>query len=230
MASIFLVEDEDNIRELVYYALKSEGYKVTAFDSSINFWKHIAIDTPSLILLDIMLPGESGLDILRIIKKNKSTTHIPVIMLTAVKSEKDRIDGLDAGADDYITKPFSVDELLARVRAVLRRATTPNYADISSGGFNVNDLHLDLKKRLVTVEGIEVKLTFLEFELLLCLLNNKDIVMSREQLLNLVWKIDEHGGPADRNVDMQIKSLRKKLGNCGDLIKTVRNVGYKIKG
>lgn len=229
MSNIFIVEDEENIRELVYYALKSEGYKVLAFEGARTFWKHILLEKPSLIILDIMMPEESGLDILRTLKKSKDTAHIPVILLTAIQAEENRIEGLDAGADDYITKPFSVDELLARVRAVLRRSGGTQKAP-QGDSFNQHGLYLDPKKRVVLVQNAEVGLTFLEFELLHCLLRHQDMAMSRDQLLDLVWKPDEEGGPSDRNVDMQVRALRKKLGPCGELIKTVRGIGYKFKG
>ncbi|MCL2398259.1 MAG: response regulator transcription factor [Defluviitaleaceae bacterium] len=226
MASVFLVEDEDGIRELVYYALKSEGYSVVAFEDSQTFWKQIQLEKPAIILLDIMLPKENGLDILRSLKRSKDTELIPVIMLTAVRDEQNRIEGLDAGADDYITKPFSVDELLARVRAVLRRSRT--HEEIVATELIFGELFMDTKRRIVSVQGQDVCLTYLEFELLYCLLCHKDLAMSRERLLDLVWKASADGGPADRNVDMQIRSLRKKLGSCGELIKTVRGVGYKV--
>lgn len=221
MSSIYVIEDEDNIRELVFYALKSEGYKVVAFEGPVPFWKHIQLDKPSLILLDVMLPGESGFEVLRSLKQAKDLAKIPVILLTALKDECMRIRGLDSGADDYITKPFNVDELLARVRAVLRRVN----AQTSMG-----ELILNPESRTVLVQGQEIDLTFLEFELLHCLIRHKDIALSRDQILDLVWKPGEEGGPSDRNVDMQVRGLRKKLGTCGDMIKTVRGVGYKVSG
>ena len=226
MSNIFLIEDEDGIRELLYYALKSEGYSVVTFENAQLFWKQIQLEKPALILLDIMLPKENGLDILRSLKRSKDTELIPVIMLTAVRDEQKRVEGLDSGADDYITKPFSVDELLARVRAVLRRSRT--HEDAVTEKIVLGELFLDPKRRIVSVQGQDICLTYLEFELLYCLLCHKDLAMSRDQLLDLVWKPGNDGGPADRNVDMQIRSLRKKLGSCGELIKTVRGVGYKV--
>ncbi|MCL2015412.1 MAG: response regulator transcription factor [Defluviitaleaceae bacterium] len=226
MASIFVLEDEENIRELVYYALKSDGYKVTTFGESRQFWKHMRLEKPSLILLDLMLPGESGFDILAALKQSKDTESIPVVILTAIRDSLKSIEGLDSGADDYITKPFCVDELLARIRAVLRRTASPNSKEGTS--LALGDIVLDTQTRIVWTENTEVILTYLEFELLYCLLQHKNLVMSRDQLLDLVWKPGDDGGPADRNVDMQIRALRKKLGGCGDMIKTVRGVGYKI--
>jgi len=225
MSKVFVVEDEASIRELVYYALKSDGHTVEGFESAPPFWKRLQSEKPGLILLDIMLPGENGFEILRGLKKAKDTAHIPVIMLTAIHDEDKRVEGLDSGADDYVTKPFSVSELLARVRAVLRRASGSQKEGIQ---LSLGELSVNVETRIATAQGQEVELTFLEFELLYCLLRHKDIAMSRDQLLDLVWKAGEDGGPADRNVDMQVRSLRKKLGTCGDMIKTIRGVGYKI--
>ncbi|MCL1989193.1 MAG: response regulator transcription factor [Firmicutes bacterium] len=226
MASIFVIEDEENIRELVYYALKSDGYKVTTFEGAKPFWKHMRLEKPSLILLDIMLPGENGFEILASLKQSKDTDKIPVVILTAVRDSLKSVEGLNSGADDYITKPFLVDELLARVRAVLRRTDSKNSKEDTS--LVLGNIVLDTQTRLVWTENNEVNLTYLEFELLYCLLKHKHLVMSRDQLLDLVWRPGDDGGPADRNVDMQIRALRKKLGSCGDMIKTVRGVGYKI--
>jgi len=223
------VDDDDVIRELVYYALKSEGYKVVCFENTKKLLKQILSEKPALILFDLMMPYESGLELLRNLKEVKDTAAIPVILMTALTDESIRVEGLDSGADDYITKPFSVSELLARVRAVLRR--TQGDTMLNPESLSLGQLSLNTKKRLVYTDGLEkqgITLTYLEFELLHCLLRHKDVAMSRDQLLDLVWKPDEDGGPADRNVDMQVRALRKKLGFCGDMIKTVRGIGYKI--
>lgn len=218
---IFCVEDDDSIRELICYALKSGGYQAQGFSSSAALWHRMATEKPDLLVLDIMLPGEDGLHILQRLKEDASTRSVPVIMLTAKTSELDKVAGLDAGADDYITKPFSVLELLSRIRAVLRR-TAPSDAEVLSCG----PVTIDPLRRTVTSDGNPVELTYKEFELLCYMMRNCDIVLSRTRLMENVWSFDFEG--ESRTVDMHIKTLRQKLGAGGSIIKTVRGVGYKV--
>lgn len=218
---IFCVEDDDSIRELICYALKSGGYQAQGFSSSAALWHRMAMEKPDLLVLDIMLPGEDGLHILQRLKEDASTRSVPVIMLTAKTSELDKVAGLDAGADDYITKPFSVLELLSRIRAVLRR-TAPSDAEVLSCG----PVTIDPLRRTVTSDGNPVELTYKEFELLCYMMRNCDIVLSRTRLMENVWGFDFEG--ESRTVDMHIKTLRQKLGAGGSIIKTVRGVGYKV--
>lgn len=223
MPNIFIVEDDDNIRELVRYALQSAGFSSSGFESSEAFWPAFESETPDLILLDIMLPKEDGLSILRRLKATKATASLPVIMLTAKNSELDRVRGLDLGADDYMTKPFSVLELVSRIKAVLRRSGQQADAAALLVFENVA-LHVD--KHTVTVDGKHVALTFKEFELLHVLMANKGFVMTRDRLMTLVWGSAFQG--ETRTVDMHIKTLRQKLLTGGNIITTVRGVGYKV--
>ena len=222
---IYIVEDDDNIRGLVHYALTSAGFSVTAFSEPTDFWQTLKNTAmPNLLLLDIMLPDEDGIQILGKLKASEKYKKIPIILLTAKSSEYDKIKGLDSGAEDYVTKPFSVIELISRIKAVLRRW--------EGGGFpqeplSVNAIILDKQKRIVWAEGQEVTLTFKEFELLYCLMLNEGVVLSRDKIMEQVWGFDFEG--ESRTVDMHIKSLRQKLGDCGNLIKTVRGVGYKME-
>ncbi len=224
MAKIYLVEDDESIRELILYALESSGFEAKGFERGEQFWVAVGGATPSLCILDIMLPGDDGLQILRRLKGNAATEGIPVIMLTAKATEYDKVKGLDLGADDYITKPFGVLELISRVRAVLRRVKPDDEtAPLSYGG-----IILDNDRRTVTVDETPVVLTFKEFELLAFLLKNLGIVLTREKIMERVWGFDYEG--ESRTVDMHIKSLRQKLGTSGEAIQTVRGVGYKIGG
>lgn len=222
MQKIFIVEDDENICDMVSYALTSSGFETKVFSNGEDFWDNINNDIPSLILLDIMLPGQDGISILQTLRKSNVLGKIPVILVTAKGSEYDKIKGLDLGADDYITKPFSVMELISRIKAVLRRSD--NFEEKSV--ISVGDIELDPSKRTVTVGKDEVSLTFKEFELLQYLMENKGMVLTREKLLNTIWGYDYIG--ETRTVDMHIGTLRKKLGNSGDIIITIRNVGYKI--
>jgi len=229
---IYLVEDDANIRELVSYALRSQDYECVSFEDATSFWAGMEGKLPCLLILDIMLPDESGLEILSKIKSAEKTTALPVLMLTAMGSELDRIKGLDAGADDYISKPFSVLELLARVRALLRRinsypAHMHSTSDEAAFDIVAGELSLSLKTRTVKVSGKTVAITFKEFELLHHFLQHINMVQTREQLLTHIWGY-EYDGTSNRTVDMHIKTLRQKLGPCGDMIKTIRGVGYKI--
>ncbi|MCL2189632.1 MAG: response regulator transcription factor [Defluviitaleaceae bacterium] len=228
---IYLVEDDDNVRELLSYALRSAGFEIEAFESAMPFWARMETEAPVLFILDIMLPGEDGLAILAKLKKSHKTAHLPVIMLTALGMEHERVKGLDSGADDYIAKPFSVLELLARVRALLRRVSSQQHGEEAKAAANehitLGELALNMSKRAVYVQEKEVMITFKEFELLYFLLQNAGKVLSRDRLLNHIWGY-EYEGSSNRTVDMHIKTLRQKLGRCGEMIKTIRGVGYKI--
>lgn len=222
MTKVFVVEDMESIRKLIVYALNSSGYEAEGFEDDSEFSKAIERELPDLVILDIMLPEVSGIEILTGLKNNFNSKDIPVIMLTAKSSEIDKVSALDLGADDYITKPFGVMELIARVRAVLRRAKKEsNTSEISYVGIVLKD---DLRK--VFVDGEETVLTYKEYELLKYMLQNKKIVLSREKIMQNVWGFDFEG--ESRTVDMHIKTLRDKLGAKDYLIKTVRGVGYKI--
>ena len=224
MQKVCIVEDDDNIRDTVLYALTSAGFEAAGFADGEAFWAAQDKTVPSLLLLDIMLPGENGIAILKKLKQSPKHKTLSVIMLTAKGAEHDRIKGLDLGADDYITKPFSILEVISRVRAVLRR---------SEGGeqvgsvLRINEITLYTDKRRVFVSGEEITLTYKEFELLRYLICNEDIVLTRDTLLEKIWGFDYEG--ESRTVDMHIRSLRQKLGACSGIIKTVRNVGYKVE-
>lgn len=225
MALIYCIEDDDGIRELINCALISGGYEVGTFDCAKPFYEEIKIRKPDLILLDIMLPDEDGITILKKLRADSSFEDIPVIMLTAKTSELDKVTGLEAGADDYMSKPFGVMELLSRIKAVLRRAN--KYAQ-ESDIISINGLCLDNSKRIVTFQGAEIVLTYKEFELLSYLMRHKSIVVTREKLMEKVWGFSFEG--ETRTVDMHVKTLRQKLEavGCVDVIKTIRGVGYKI--
>lgn len=219
---IYVVEDDIDIRELESYALKNSGYDVEAFGESKGFYEACAENTPSLVLLDIMLPNEDGLSILKKIRADEKMQNVPVIMVTAKTSEIDKVKGLDMGADDYISKPFGVMELVSRVKALLRRCERKeNLTVLEYNGIKIDDF-----KHTVSANGESCVLTYKEYELLKYLLANKDIVLTREKLLEKVWGYD-FGGES-RTVDAHIKTLRQKLGECGSVIKTVRHVGYKV--
>ncbi len=219
---IYIVEDDTDIRELESYALKNSGYDVQSFAESKSFFKACAAEIPQLVILDVMLPDFDGLSVLEKFRKDAVTKSVPVILVTAKGSEMDKVKGLDMGADDYITKPFSVLELISRVRAIMRRCTVVQSRQdvISLGGIIFDD-----SKHIVTSDGEECALTFKEYELLKYLLKNKGMALTRENIILNVWGYDFEG--ESRTVDMHITTLRQKLGACGNLIKTVRNVGYK---
>ena len=225
MRKIYVVEDDDNIRDMVMYALSSAGFETQGFADGEKFCKELERDVPSLTLLDIMLPGEDGITILEKMRNFPKYRALPVIMLTAKGAEYDRVKGLDLGADDYITKPFSVLEVISRVRAVLRRYTD---GETENAVLEVGKISLNREKRSVLADGNEAMLTYKEFELLHYLMINEGIVLTRDRLLEEVWGFDYNG--ESRTIDMHIRSLRQKLGDCGESIKTVRNVGYKIEG
>lgn len=219
---IYCVEDDDNIRELVIYTLETTGLKAKGFAEGAEFMEALAFDTPELILLDIMLPGEDGLAILRKLKNSSKTKDIPVIMVTAKGTEYDKVIGLDSGADDYVTKPFGMMELVSRIKAVLRRSgQTADKADLEVDGVKMN-----VKKHEVTVDGQAVTLTLKEYELLERLMRNRNIVLTRDQLLEDIWGYDFDG--ETRTIDVHVRTLRHKLGEKGAIIETVRGVGYRI--
>ncbi len=219
---IYYVEDELNIRELVVYTLRSSGYEAKGFAESGAFYEAIEQEAPELVLLDIMLPGEDGIEILRKIRSMEKTKHVPVIMVTAKSAEFDKVQGLDEGADDYITKPFGMIEFLARVRALLRRSKIHE----QKSTYQKDGLVIDTKKHCVLVDDIEVKLTVKEFDLLKYLFENQGAVVSRNQLLTQIWGYNYEG--ETRTVDVHINTLRQKLGNAGQMIETLRGVGYRI--
>ena len=222
MSRIHIVEDDENIREIVIYALNSAGFEAFGFETGEEFLTALESGAPSLVLLDIMLPEVDGLTILKRLRNMPKVKKLPVIMLTAKNSEYDKVKGLDLGADDYISKPFGVMELIARINAVLRRSGGAG----ESKRLEVSGLSLDVARREIRVNEEQVKLTFKEYELLHFLMLNVGIVLSREKLLGSVWGYEFEG--ESRTVDMHIKTLRQKLGAAGKLIKTVRNVGYKL--
>ena len=221
MSLIYVVEDDTNISEIECFALKNVGYEVESFDTAEAFYKALKNRRPDLILLDIMLPDEDGLSIVTNIRKNASVKDVPVIMITAKSSEIDKVKGLDAGADDYVTKPFGVMELISRVKALLRRAGNDKKDDKV---LTLGNVTLDKEKHSVYVSGNLVELTYKEYELLQLLLVNAGIVTTRDIILTKVWGTDFEG--ESRTLDMHIKTLRQKLGDAGSMIKTVRNVGY----
>ena len=218
---VFIVEDDEDIREIVIYALFSAGFDASGFETGEEFFAALDAGLPSLVLLDIMLPEDDGLEVLKRLRNNPQSKNLPVIMLTAKNSEYDKVKGLDMGADDYVSKPFGVMELLSRVNAVLRRV-----GDEQTDRIEFSGLTLDHAKREVRSNGEPVNLTFKEYELLYFLLYNAGLVLSRDKIMEVVWGFDFEG--ESRTVDMHIKTLRKKLGISGKLIKTVRSVGYKL--
>ena len=222
---IYLVEDDDSIRELVIYTLRSTGMEAKGFGLPSAFWRAMAEETPELVLLDIMLPEEDGLEILKKLRSRQATRTLPVIMLTAKGTEYDQVVGLDNGADDYIPKPFGMMEFIARVRAVLRRA---GKEEKENDVLETGELQIQVKQHQVLAKGEKVTLTLKEFELLKFLMENKGIVLTRDRLLGHVWGYDFDG--ETRTVDVHVRTLRQKLGECGELIETVRGVGYRIGG
>ena len=224
MSLIYCVEDDENIRELVGYALRGRGYGVEGFGSAEEFYRALKKAVPDLILLDIMLPGEDGLTILKKIRSRKENENIPVIMMTAKTSEFDVVRGLDLGADDYVTKPFGIMELLSRIRSVMRRSKKTVEKKVEN--LSYGDIYVDQEQHVVAVKGEEVQLTLKEFDLLCYLILNKGIVLSRDQIMQTVW--DSPFEMESRTIDMHIMSLRQKLGEEGTAIRTVRGVGYRL--
>ena len=221
---IYLLEDDDSIRKLVVYGLQSQGYEARGFAAPSAFWKALQQAVPGLVLLDISLPEEDGLSVLKKLRLSPQTRKTPVVMLTAKNTEYDRVIGLDNGADDFISKPFGMMELVARVRAVLRRAMPEEQGK----EYLVGCLRVCPARHTVSVEGREVTLTYKEFQILCLLLENQGLVLSRNTLMDQVWgmEIDRE----NRTLDVHIRTLRAKLGEAGSYIETVRGIGYKIGG
>lgn len=220
---IWCVEDDDSIRDIEVYALQSTGVEARGFADGGSFWAALEQEKPALVVLDVMLPGVSGIDLLRRMKASPALREIPVVMATAKGAEYDRIQGLDIGADYYLTKPFGVMELVSCVKAVLRRCGTKSASQFRCGG-----LVLDEESHTVTADGESVALTYKEFELLRLFLSHPGTAFSRDQLMADVWGTDYCG--ETRTVDMHIRTLRQKLGAYGEKIETVRGVGYRMEG
>ena len=218
---IYLVEDDKSIRELLVYTLNNSGLPANGFEKPSDFYRELKADDADLIILDIMLPEEDGLTILNSIRQTPAYSEIPVIMVTAKTSEIDAVKGLDMGADDYITKPFGVMELVSRTKAVLRRTAKKVKTVLV-----YKNIEIDENKHTVLVDGAEIDLTYKEYEILKHLIRNKGIVLTRDRLMEIVWGYNFEQG--NRTVDVHIQSLRKKLGTAGEHIKTIRNVGYKV--
>ena len=219
---IYLVEDDNSIRELVVYTLQSTGFEARGFACGADFWEGMKEDMSELVLLDIMLPDEDGLSILRKLRGTAATQKLPVMMLTAKGTEYDKVIGLDSGADDYLPKPFGMMELVSRIRAVLRRTSKKEEDDT----YVLGEIRMDRKKHEVTVAGEPVALTLKEYELLRKLMENQNIVLTRDKLLEEIWGYDFDG--ETRTVDVHVRTLRQKLGQAGEYIETVRGVGYRI--
>lgn len=220
---IYITEDDADIREMESYALRNSGFEVAEFSCGKELFSALEEELPSLILLDIMLPGEDGLKILQRLKLSDRTAAVPVMMITAKTTEMDKVRGLDAGADDYMAKPFGIMEFVSRVKALLRR-TTP--AKSAGEVLQAGKIVLDDRAHIVTADGMTCELTYKEYELLKLLLESRGMVFTREKIMDRVWGFDYEG--ESRTVDMHIKTLRQKLGDAGQAIKTVRGVGYKI--
>lgn len=220
---IYIVEDDKNIREIEMFALKNSGYVVEEFENAKSFFSRSVEKVPDLVLLDIMLPDMDGLEIVKKLRSRPDTVRVPIILVTAKTTELDKVKGLDIGADDYLTKPFGVMELISRVKALLRRSRALQ----DDKQLVLGDITLDSERREVHVGGELCELTFKEFELLKLLMVNAGIVLHRDTIMSDVWGTDYEGG--SRTLDMHIKTLRQKLGEAGNMIKTVRNVGYKME-
>ncbi len=220
---VYIVEDDNNISEIESFALKNSGYITEVFETGKIFFKHLQNKKPDIVLLDIMLPDMDGLEILKKMKNTPDYKKIPVIMVTAKTTEIDKVKGLDLGADDYISKPFGIMELISRVKALLRRTLNLEEEKVLS----YESVVMDVEKRAVYVNNDAVELTYKEFELLKLLLQNSGIVLRREVIMDRVWGTEFEG--ESRTLDMHIKTLRQKLGDGGAIIKTIRNVGYEIE-
>ena len=223
MALIYIVEDDTNIREIESFALKNSGYQVNDFPNAKGFYDALKDKKPDLVLLDIMLPDEDGLEILSKLQKNPETKRLPVIMVTAKTTELDRVKGLDLGADDYIIKPFGVMELISRVKALLRRSMREEQEKI----LKVGEILLDDERHQVFVEGTPCELTFKEYELLRLFMQNRGIVLSRDVIMDRIWEMNCE--VESRTLDVHLKTLRAKLGESAQHIKTIRNVGYRME-
>lgn len=220
---IWCVEDDASIRDIEIYTLKSTGFDAMGFDDGTSFLEALKTEKPELVLLDVMLPGMDGVEILKHLKSNVETSDIPVIMATAKGMEYDKIQSLDLGADDYLVKPFGMMEMISRVKAVMRRCKPAKTQQILQTG----DLVVNLEERTVKIAGEKIQLTYKEFEMLKLFLSHTGMVFTRDQLFNEVWGEDYIG--ESRTVDMHIRTLRQKLGEYGETIKTVRNVGYRME-
>ena len=219
---IYFVEDDDSIRELVLYTLNNAGYEAKGFSKPSLFWEAVQSERPRLVLLDIMLPEEDGLQILKKLRSASSTSRVPIMMLTAKSTEYDKVIGLDYGADDYLPKPFGMMELIARVKALLRRAEVVD----GDKEYVIGNLRITPSRHKVSVDNHELSLTLKEFEMLTLFAENQGIVFTRDQLLTRIWGYAFDG--ESRTVDVHIRSLRQKLGDAGKLIETVRGIGYKL--
>ena len=221
---IYLLEDDASIQNFVLYALQNTGFEAEGFERPSDFWKRLDEKIPDLLLLDIMLPEEDGIEILKKLRADKRTRKMPIIMLTARSTEYDKVIGLDSGADDYVAKPFSMMELVSRIKALIRRSEMTIEKEDS---FHIGPLYVSLSKHVVKVNGEEVTtLTYKEFELLSLLLQNQETVFSRDRILQSIWGYDFDG--ESRTVDVHVRTLRQKLGDAGGLIETVRGFGYKL--
>ena len=221
---IYLLEDDESIRSFVEYALNNSGLESKGFEKPSDFWKGIGEVIPSLVILDVMLPEEDGLEVLKKLRNRSETKKVPVIMLTAKDSEYDKVIGLDSGADDYVSKPFGMMELISRIKALMRRTADETKKD----EYIVGGLYVCPSKHIVRANGNDVVLTYKEFELLCLLISNRGTVFNRDQILQRIWGFEFDG--ENRTVDVHIRTLRTKLGECGRLVETVRGIGYKIGG
>jgi len=221
---IYLLEDDESIRNFVEYALNNSGLESCGFEKPSDFWKAVDENIPQLVILDVMLPEEDGLEVLKKLRNRSETRKLPIIMLTARDSEYDKVIGLDTGADDYVAKPFGMMELISRIKALLRRVSD----DTKKDEYTIDGLYVCPSKHIVKANGNEVVLTYKEFELLCLLISNRGTVFSRDQILRRIWGFEFDG--ENRTVDVHIRTLRTKLGECGSLVETVRGIGYKIGG
>lgn len=219
---IFCVEDDSSIRELLVYTLKNTGFDAEGFIEGNELFLALSKQIPELILLDIMLPGMDGIEILKRLKSNKATKDVPIIMLTAKGTEYDKVIGLDNGADDYVTKPFGMMELISRIKAVLRRVQSKK----EIGYLTCGEVTLNVEKHFVKAAGNQIQLTLKEFEVLRLLMENRGVVLSRDILLERIWGYDFDG--ETRTVDVHVRTLRQKLGESGQIIETIRGVGYLV--
>ena len=219
---IYLLEDDDSIRKLVIYALQSQNFEARGFDTPTRFWAAMREEKPKLVLLDIMLPEQDGISILQQLRAQQETRHLPVIIITAKNTEYDRVEGLDAGADDYISKPVGMMEMVSRVRAVLRRTDTGGNVKVLESG----SLRVCPERHEVSVDGREVVLTYKEFQLICFLMENRGLVLTRDTLMSKIWGLAAER--ENRTLDVHIRTLRAKLGSAGNAIETVRGVGYRF--
>lgn len=221
---IYLLEDDESIRNFVEYALNNSGLESCGFEKPSDFFKAVDERIPQLVILDVMLPEEDGLEVLKKLRNRSETRKLPIIMLTAKDSEYDKVIGLDSGADDYVAKPFGMMELISRIKALMRRSGEENKKD----EYTIEGLYVCPSKHIVKANGSEVVLTYKEFELLCLLITNRGTVFSRDQILRRIWGFEFDG--ENRTVDVHVRTLRTKLGDCGSLVETIRGIGYKIGG